>query len=342
MENIIKEINERLAALGESVSDARIEATVQSYFDKMLGDEEFTRKMRFAAAPELYGSKYSRLGMSVADIEFLHDFLVAAQAVGKSKGPSAELRQAFTDASQARYVTAAAARAQDLELINRTFKPGSPDWLQAMRAMDTAESGYGSQLVGAQYVGELWAAARNTSRIFPLIETFEMTAPTAYLPVEAAFPEMLYVSESTSSTITNYTTSATGSNRVTVSAVKFVLHQMWSGEMEEDSIIPYIPFLRRQAQLSLAYYTDSLIINGDTTATATGNINLDDAAPAATKHYLALDGIRHVGLVDNTNNQDDVAAAVTYDDLLKARGRMLDSTYVFDWGHPNDPNDLVY
>jgi hypothetical protein len=21
---------------------------------------------------------------------------------------------------------------------------------------------------------------------------------------------------------------------------------------------------------------------------------------------------------------------------------MLDSTYVFDWGHPNDPNDLVY
>ena len=47
------------------------------------------------------------------------------------------------------------------------------------RAMDTAESGFGQQLVGAQYVAELWRGARASSRIFALIPTFEMTDPTA-------------------------------------------------------------------------------------------------------------------------------------------------------------------
>jgi hypothetical protein len=127
-----------------------------------------------------------------------------------------------------------------------------------------------------------------------------------------------------------------------VSAVKFVIHQMWSGELEEDSIIPFVPFLRRQAQLSLAHYADSLVLNGDTTNAGTGNINLDDADPADTKHYLAFDGIRHAGLVDNTNNKKDAAGAITADLLKGQQTRMIDTTYLVDWGHPTSPDDLVY
>jgi hypothetical protein len=117
---------------------------------------------------------------------------------------------------------------------------------------------------------------------------------------------------------------------------------MWSGEMEEDSIIPFLPFLQRQAGLSIGYYMDSLVLNGDTTNAGTGNINLDDADPADTKHYLAFDGIRHAGLVDNTNNRLDVSGAITYKQLMGQRSRMIDRTYLHDWGHPNDPNQLVY
>ena len=45
--------------------------------------------------------------------------------------------------------------------------------------------------------------------------TFEMTAPTAYLPVEVDFPEMLLVGESAANNSANYDTVKTGSNRVT-------------------------------------------------------------------------------------------------------------------------------
>jgi hypothetical protein len=112
--------------------------------------------------------------------------------------------------------------------------------------------------------------------------------------------------------------------------------------MEEDAIIAFIPFLRRQAAYSVAHFSDSVVLNGDTTATATGNINLDDAAPAATKHYLAFDGIRHVGLVDNAANGRDAAGLLSVALLNGQRGLMIDSANLVDWGHPIDPMDLVH
>ncbi|MCB0075514.1 MAG: hypothetical protein KDE20_28870, partial [Caldilineaceae bacterium] len=173
-------------------------------------------------------------------------------------------------------------------------------------------------------------------------DTFEMTAPTAYLPVEVDIPEMLFVGESVANNASNYATVKTGSNRVSVSASKFVIHQMWSGEMEEDSIIPFVPFLRRQAALGIAHYSDSLVLNGDTTNAGTGNINLDDADPADTKHYLAFDGIRHAALVDNTNNASDAGGALVIGDFGTLIGLMLDATRIHDWGHPANQDDLVF
>lgn len=308
----------------------------------------FMRKLRFGADNDarLFGTKFSRHNLGVADVEFLYDVMHSRQRAGLGAGPSEELARAFAAISDAYYLSDAEVRAIDRNAIDEMFprinKRAIAQHDAAMRAMDSAESGYGSQLIGAQYVGDLWEAARPQSRVFGLINTFEMMHPTAYLPVEVDFPELLLVSESSANNSSNYTTVKTGSNRVSVTASKFVAHQMWSGEMEEDSIIPFVPFLRRQLALTLAHYTDSLVLNGDTTNSGTGNINLDDADPADTKHYLAFDGIRHVGLVDNTANQKDMAGALTLAALAEARGRMISTAYFHDWGHPTDPQDLIY
>jgi hypothetical protein len=87
-----------------------------------------------------------------------------------------------------------------------------------------------------------------------------------------------------------------------------------------------------------------VVLNGDATNLATGNINLDDADPADTKHYLAFDGIRHVGLVDNTGNSKDIAGAISRTEFLLAQGRMVDTTAgkYFFWGFPLDPMDLIH
>jgi hypothetical protein len=367
IEALLTDVNARLQALPTPLGDEQVRDLVNQVLTQAMADEnhELNRRMRFGqrSPAQIQGSKFARFNLSVADIEFLHDLQVAAQAKGRSSGPSEELRNCYQAISEAVYMSADDVRRIDQRAIDNLF-PRIPVaqfqgadralaekglwWLTdaykgAVQAMDSAESGYGSQLVGAQYVGELWEGARPDSRIFGLLNTFEMTDPTAYLPVEADLPEMLFVSENTSANASAYATVKTGSNRVSVSASKFVIHQQWSGEMEEDSIIPFVPFLRRQAALAIAHYTDSLVLNGDTTNAGTGNINLDDADPGDTKHYLAQDGIRHAALVDNTNNRADIAAAVTYGDLVtRPRAHMLDRTYLMDWGHPTRPEDLVY
>lgn len=349
------EIRQRLdgidSKVSDATSDAKLNESVRTNLEALLADDNFAqeikRKLTFGAAPaELVGTKYARAGLTTADVEFMYDLLSAAREAGLSKrGPSEDLTRTFEAISSGRYMTTALARAEDERHLTEAHRAGRltvPAYERALRAMDTAESGYGNQLIGAQYVGELWEAARRESRIFSLINSFEMTAPTTYLPVEVDIPEMLYVSENTANNSSEYTTVKTGSQRVSVSAAKLLFHQMWSGEMEEDSIIPFIPFLRRQLGLGVAHYSDSLVLNGDNTNAGTGNINLDDADPADTKHYLAFDGIRHAWIVDNTGNGTDAAGPVTLSALAALRGLMVDSTRFVDWGHPTDANDLVY
>ena len=355
--------------LTESQVKTVFDQSIKAYMDSQVPDKN---KMVFGpGAGKLQGSKFARYGYSVADVEFLYDLMAGSRGKALANangsihpGPSHELENCFKAISDAVYLPQEEVRRIDQKALDNAFPRVPKGWYagadrelaekglwwltgayqNAVKAMDTAESGFGSQLVGNQYVGELWEAARPQSRIFGLIPTFEMTDPTAYLPIMQAFPEMLFVGESVDNNSANYATSKTGSNRVQVDAKKFVIHQMWSGEMEEDSIIPFIPFLRLELQNAIAHYSDSAVLNGDLTNAGTGNINLDDADPADTKHYLAFDGIRHAGLVDNTNNNKDIAGSLTATEMLLALGRMVDNTAgkYFYWGFPTTPEDVVY
>lgn len=373
MDELAAEIRAKLDGIdkkvSEQVSDRRLTELAKEAVAGL--PEEEKRKLVFGQdgdGKKLVGTKYARMGLSVEDVEHLYQLQTSLQGQrkvsggGVYEGPSQELSQTFEAVTAARLVSAEDARELDRKALDEAFEnaPSSAfsredrqlarqgrfeltaAYKRAALAMDTAESGFGSQLIGSQFVGSLWDAPRKLGRVFPLIESFEMSAPTAYLPVEVDIPEVIFVGESTANNSSNYATTKTGSQRVQVDAKKFVAHQMWSGEMEEDAIIPYLPFLRRQAAYSVAHYSDSLVLNGDTTNASAGNINLDDADPDDTKHYLAFNGIRKAGLIDNTGNAVDAAGPATYAQLVGLRSLMLDLARLTDWGHPVDPMDLVY
>jgi HK97 family phage major capsid protein len=350
LESLLRDVAARLDAIPKNAITEDQARKVFADMADALKAEKDERKMRFSSTSPnaLLGTKFARFNLAASDVEMLYDIMSAKAKAGIGAGPSEELQKAFGVVSSAYYLDEAEVARIDKAAIDGLFPrvrkgTASAAEVQAyVKAMDSAESGYGQQLIGAQYVADLWEAARPESRVFSLVDTFDMTAPTAYLPVEADLPEMLFVSEATSSTASDYATSNTGSNRVQVDAKKFLIHQIWSTELEEDSIIPFIPFLRRQAALAIAHYSDAAVLNGDTTNAATGNINLDDADPADTKYYLALDGLRHAGLVDNTGNSKDAAGVVTFGLLKGQLTRMRDAAKLIDWGHPVNPADVVY
>jgi len=191
------------------------------------------------------------------------------------------------------------------------------------RTMDTGESGYGQQLVGAQYVSELWAAARRRDGLLDAIPTLQMAAPTVYVPVDGGLPQMFFVDENGGDSPTPYPDTKTGSNRVMLTARKFTIQQRWTAELQEDSIIAFVPFLQDKLAESAALHIGSAILNGDTTVAATGNINSDDATPPANRHYLAWDGIRHYWLVDDpANGIDGGGNNPTAAGIIGARMRM--------------------
>lgn len=359
IDDIVKIVTDQYRSLEGRLDDIpsedRIRSLITEHLSGLSDDDPIVRKMRFGGSdPALHGTKYARHGLSVGDVEWLYDLQDSLRGQrrvngGAYDGPSEELEKTFEAVSSARYFTEDQIREMDKQALDDLFPRVDKRSLRlyeaAYRAMDTAESGYGAQLVGAQYVGDLWEAARQESRLFSLINTFEMTAPLAYLPVEVDSPEMLLFPESTTYNASNFDTVKTGSNRVSVSAKKFGVHQMWSGEMDEDSIIPFVPFLRRQLAISLAFYPDSLVLNGDNTNAGTGNINLDDADPADNKHYLAFDGIRHAYLVDATGQGTDLGGPVTLKALHQLRRKLVDRSIDaigHDWSHPTDRNELVY
>ena len=350
LEGLLRDVAARLDAIPRDAITADQAKGIFNDMATALKAEKDERKMRFTTSSPsaLLGTKFARFNLNASDVEMLYDIMSAKQKAGIGAGPSEELTKVFGVVSSAYYLDEAEVARIDKSAIDNLFprvRKGTASAAEVAayaKAMDSAESGFGQQLIGAQYVADLWEAARPESRVFSLVDTFDMTAPTAYLPVEADLPEMLFVSEATSSSQSDYATSNTGSNRVQVDAKKFLIHQIWSTELEEDSIIPFIPFLRRQAALAIAHYSDALVLNGDTTNAATGNINLDDADPADTKYYLAFDALRHAGLVDNTANSKDAGGAVTFALLKGQLTRMRDTAKLIDWGHPVNPADVVY
>lgn len=371
LNTILSDVQARLKSLPEHVTneaafEARATAIAKQILETAISEPngEFARKFRFAgASPLLAGSKFARHGLNASDVEFLYDMQVAENRAGRGRGPSTDLDNAFKAISDAYYLPEEQVKQIDQRAIDNLFPripvssyAGADKDLAAKgmwwateayqiatkASMDSTQSGAGQQLIGAQYVRDLWQAARAESRVFSLLSSFEMTDPTAYLPVEADLPEMLLYSEATSSSQSANASVNTGSNRVTITASKLGFNQYWSGEMDEDSLIPFVPFLRQQLSVATAHYMDSLVLNGDTTTAGTGNVNLDDAAPAATKHYLAFNGLRRVGLTDNTANSKNASGALTYALLKEQQKRMRSDLYLQDWGHPTNPTDLIY
>ncbi len=275
------------------------------------GDLETPSKRIEAQVKGDVQDEYGHRGYERGDFEFARMFMDGA---GKTKSPTIiDPSERFMNAYRANVTEAEG----DIYLSNSDGNP--------TRAMDTAESGFGLDLIGVQYVRDLWEAARNTDTLVGDITTIPITENTAKVPIDGALPEMLFVGESTiagASETAQYATSKTASSNATLTPKKFTIQQIWSGELSEDSIIAYTPFLRKRLAMSAGLHLGSAYLNGDTTNAGTGNINLDDANPADTKHYLAWNGIRYYWISGTSAQGKNMAAALDIKEINVARGKL--------------------
>jgi HK97 family phage major capsid protein len=201
---------------------------------------------------------------------------------------------------------------------------------------------FGDEWVPDLWSAQIWKKARVDNVIMPLLPQVEMQSNPYEVPVEGADPLVYYVPETadeaqlTLGAANPIPDSRIGSGKVQLTARKLALRTGFSAELVEDAIVPVLALYREQAVRAIADAIDHVLLNGDTTTTATGNVNKDHAAPAATDRYLAFDGLRKLAITTNTANKVDAANVTPTLALLRQTRFKLDARYAVR------PADLVW
>ena len=200
--------------------------------------------------------------------------------------------------------------------------------IKADELSHSTQAAYGDEWVPDLWSAQIWQKARLENVILPLFRSIEMPSNPFELPIEGTDPTVYFVPETTNEAQlvlgsgNAIPDSKVGSGKVQLAAKKLALRVGFSSELVEDAIVPVLNIYREQAMRAITDSIDHVLLNGDTTATATGNINLDDSTPPANSRYLAFDGLRHLPLVTQTANGENAAGAVDLTKLRTTRFKM--------------------
>lgn len=205
----------------------------------------------------------------------------------------------------------------DVESVDAAIKA-------ATDPMYSGGSGIGSDWVGTAYSSDLWLKIRAATRVLQNLP--QETIPDGYSnktwPIESTDMTVYKVSEATASDGTLKVPAATvaasqiatANKNITIS--KLGARGIYTGELDEDSLIRFGPNLRRQLELNLQEHLESAVIDGDVETSASKNINAIDTTPASTAYYLVFDGFRKLALVTNTANSLSAGGSLVIDDFL--------------------------
>ena len=216
--------------------------------------------------------------------------------------------------------------------------------LHASKADELAHStqtGFGDEWVPELWSQQIWQKAREDNTILPLFRSIEMPSNPFELPIEGADPVVYFVPETQDEAHlalgagNPIPDSKVGSGKVTLHARKLALRVGFSSELVEDAVVPVLTIYRQQAARAIADAIDHVLLNGDTTTAATGNINSNADAPASRSKYLALDGLRHCPLVDKSAYSLNMNGAPTLAKLREAR-------FVMPSRYAARPTDLAW
>ncbi len=125
----------------------------------------------------------------------------------------------------------------------------------------------------------------------------ESTDPTFYKIAEAND-----IDSTTKRPNATVTASQAATTNKTLTLAKGGARVLWSGELQEDSLIPFVSQMRAQLVKAGMEQLEHAVIDGDT-ATG-GNTNINDIAgtPGGTELFLLWDGFRKSPLVTTTAN----------------------------------------
>jgi hypothetical protein len=183
----------------------------------------------------------------------------------------------------------------------------------------------GSDWVGTAYSPELWRKIRANTNVVGKIPS--EVIPDGYSnktwPLESTDMTWYKVPEVSAGDATLHIPAATVASsklataKQNITIAKVGARGVYSGEMEEDSLIRFSSQARAQLEVSGQEMLESLVIDGDTETSSSTNINYINGDPAVTAYYLAFNGFRKLPLVTETTNSLSASGTLAIEDFLK-------------------------
>jgi len=212
------------------------------------------------------------------------------------------------------------------------------DALDATKANElnyTTQAGFGDEFVPTVWSSQVWVAVRAASFVFDKLPAKEFSGPgdTFTIPIEGADPTWYRIGQATDLNATTGRPDATiGDSKVATGNLNMVLGKVgarvpYTGEMNEDSIVPWAAQVREQTENSFSEQMEHLVIDGDTATGATTNINHIGGTPTSTGTkqdlFLTFNGFRKSPLVTTTANSYNASGTLVdtvYLEILKLMG----------------------
>ena len=297
------------AAKAEADRKAEIESAVKAEKEKWEADAAKSQRLPTPTITHLGEiGQYDEIDMAQMD-------LTAAVMRKNGVQPSENFLKSYAMKAESAAKESAGARRIDAAIKAVGVKANELNY--------STYSTYGDQWIGVEYSRQLWESIRQTAGIVNRIP--QDVIPDGYeskvWPLESTDPTWYKVAEATAAEDTGYTpaTTVTASKLSTanksITLAKLGARVMYSGEMNERSLVRFAPQLQRQLEASGAEILEHAIIDGDDETDASTNINDIAGTPAGTEAFMVWDGFRYLALATSGQNRS-ASGGLTADDYL--------------------------
>lgn len=235
-------------------------------------------------------------------LAFMIGVLEAAKRKGESRGSSTNSLKALA----VRMVSSKEDYTAKKRGLMAMKSAGMP--LKADELNNSNLTGYGKEWISVVYSTALWERIRLSARIAGYIPTLTVPkgADSVVIPLQGTPPRFYTVAQATNlesnpgriTRTQRMSKMSTGSR--TIHVAKMGAGAIYTGELEEDSMIDWVAELEASIQEEGGHVLDHVILDGDTRITAE-NINCKGEVPKD-EPFLLFDGVRKVALVTNTDN----------------------------------------
>jgi len=317
----------------------RIDALVEKRVAEELEKKQIDRKIRFSTQEEDEGLEFKQLGDMSHRYDSIPTFDMAlGYMVMKGAGEriSADYMRGLTGK--------AAKELRKGQLLTKStdecFFRATKD-MELARMLTKADELHGSDVTSAgdewvpvYYSRELFPYIRGESKVLSLFRQVEVEGESLTFPIQTGAATWYKTAQaddaadlSWDNTYITARVAKVATSNMTLTPGKLSALSAWTGELDEQSLVPMLPFLRQEFITSGKDTMDDILINGDETTGATNISDYGNGAIATTWHQLVLDGLRHEPIVTTTANSRD-GGTLTAEDFLATKKLMGSNGYV--------------